>query len=133
MVAGLLGILFTPGTAFAAPTDKDCGDFATQQQAQSYFNSNGGSAAFDFNRLDTNHNGVACETYSYAGSQSTGSGSAAAGGTGNNSQVQQTPIGAVAAGGGGTAGANNEGLLAGGGLMLAGGGVLVTRRRFRRV
>jgi hypothetical protein len=43
--------------------DRDCPDFATQDQAQSYFESIGGSRTNDADRLDENHNGVACEDF----------------------------------------------------------------------
>ncbi|WP_211214585.1 excalibur calcium-binding domain-containing protein [Actinomycetospora chiangmaiensis] len=42
--------------------DRDCADFATQQQAQQYFESIGGSATNNADRLDENHNGIACES-----------------------------------------------------------------------
>jgi micrococcal nuclease len=42
--------------------DKDCADFATHAQAQTYFTSKGGSASNNVDRLDNNHDGIACET-----------------------------------------------------------------------
>ena len=44
--------------------DRDCADFATQDQAQEYFESIGGSRTNNADRLDENHNGVACESLS---------------------------------------------------------------------
>ncbi len=41
--------------------DKNCSDFATQEQAQAYFNSNGGSPSNDVDGLDRDHDGKACE------------------------------------------------------------------------
>jgi hypothetical protein len=41
------------------PTDRDCRDFASQAAAQSALRSHSG----DPERLDANHNGVACEEY----------------------------------------------------------------------
>jgi Excalibur calcium-binding domain len=41
--------------------DKDCDDFRNQAEAQRYFASDGGSARSNVDRLDPNHNGVACE------------------------------------------------------------------------
>ena len=41
------------------PTDRDCRDFASQAAAQSALRSHSG----DPQRLDANHNGVACEDY----------------------------------------------------------------------
>jgi micrococcal nuclease len=41
--------------------DKDCSDFATRQEAQNFFISQGGPAK-DPHKLDSDHDGVACET-----------------------------------------------------------------------
>jgi endonuclease YncB( thermonuclease family) len=49
-----------------APTsaqDRDCADFATQAEAQAYFTAGGGSPSYNFNNLDANHDGVACESF----------------------------------------------------------------------
>ena len=43
--------------------DKNCPNFATPQEAQSYFLSIGGSPSNNADRLDANHNGIACEDY----------------------------------------------------------------------
>ncbi len=43
-----------------ATVDKDCRDFTTQQAAQSYFLSKGGSATNNVDRLDNNHDGIVC-------------------------------------------------------------------------
>jgi micrococcal nuclease len=53
--------------AVSAPTagtgDMDCKDFATQAQAQAYFNEHGGSATNNVDRLDGNdHDGIVCES-----------------------------------------------------------------------
>lgn len=42
--------------------DKDCGDFKTQAEAQAYFKAGGGSPSYNFDRLDNDHDGVACES-----------------------------------------------------------------------
>lgn len=42
--------------------DKDCSDFSTHAEAQSYFNSKGGSSSINVDRLDNDHDGVACES-----------------------------------------------------------------------
>lgn len=42
--------------------DKDCGDFATQVTAQTYFEFNGGSATYNYDRLDSDADGTACES-----------------------------------------------------------------------
>ncbi len=41
--------------------DKDCKDFSSQAEAQAYFNSKGGSASNNVDRLDGDHDGAACE------------------------------------------------------------------------
>jgi hypothetical protein len=41
--------------------DRDCADFGSQSRAQRYFEDDGGSAAKNVDRLDPNHNGIACE------------------------------------------------------------------------
>jgi hypothetical protein len=41
--------------------DYDCGDFASQADAQAYFESDGGSATNNVDGLDSNTNGIACE------------------------------------------------------------------------
>ena len=42
--------------------DKDCSDFATQEDAQAYFESKGGSPTNNVDRLDSDHDGIACES-----------------------------------------------------------------------
>ncbi len=52
-------------TATQQPTtsgDKDCKDFKTQKEAQSYFEAGGGSKTYNFNALDSDHDGIACES-----------------------------------------------------------------------
>ena len=53
-----------PSSPSAAPLqDKDCKDFATQGEAQAYFDKNGGSATNNVDRLDGNdHDGIVCES-----------------------------------------------------------------------
>lgn len=41
--------------------DYDCWDFATQAEAQAYFELDGGSVYNNADGLDRNHNGLACE------------------------------------------------------------------------
>ena len=41
--------------------DKDCGDFASQAEAQAFYEATGGPAS-DPHRLDGNDDGVACES-----------------------------------------------------------------------
>lgn len=52
----------TNPSSFSTTGDKDCKDFTTQNQAQTYFNSKGGSASNNVDRLDGNdHDGRVCE------------------------------------------------------------------------
>lgn len=65
-LASLLVTLLVGGlTSVAGPAqamgDKDCGDFATQAEAQAFYLANGGPAA-DPHRLDAEGDGLACET-----------------------------------------------------------------------
>jgi hypothetical protein len=87
------------GTAAAAPGDLDCPDFTSQPQAQAYFESIGGSAARNADRLDRNRNGIACEDYPYATAAAPGT--LPAGGFG---QVSAVPSGGIETGGNDTGG-----------------------------
>lgn len=42
--------------------DRDCPDFATKADAQAYFDERGGSPGNDVDRLDADHDGIACES-----------------------------------------------------------------------
>lgn len=42
--------------------DKDCSDFATQEEAQAYFKSKGGSPTNNVDKLDSDQDGIACES-----------------------------------------------------------------------
>jgi micrococcal nuclease len=45
------------------PEDKDCSDFKSQNDAQEYFNSKGGSSTNNADKLDgSDHDGIVCET-----------------------------------------------------------------------
>lgn len=55
---GVLLIAALPSPASAS--DKDCSDFATQRAAQIFFLKHGGPR-YDPDRLDADHDGVACE------------------------------------------------------------------------
>ncbi|MEK6251658.1 MAG: excalibur calcium-binding domain-containing protein [Actinomycetota bacterium] len=50
------------GGGGSGAADKDCSDFATQAQAQAWFDSHGGSASNDVDGLDGDHDGKACES-----------------------------------------------------------------------
>jgi len=41
--------------------DKDCSDFGSHQEAQDYFESQGGSPSNNVDRLDRDRDGLACE------------------------------------------------------------------------
>ena len=58
-VGMLAAVLLLPAAAKAQ--DRDCSDFATQAEAQVFFASNGGSPTNNFDNLDRDHDGVACE------------------------------------------------------------------------
>jgi endonuclease YncB( thermonuclease family) len=59
IAAPAAALLLTGGSAAA---DRDCSDFSTQAEAQRYFVSHGGSPSNDVDRLDADHDGVACES-----------------------------------------------------------------------
>lgn len=59
---GAAALLLLPaGAALAQATDKDCTDFATQAEAQQYFDGRGGSATNNVDRLDDDGDGTVCE------------------------------------------------------------------------
>lgn len=62
----MLTMLALAPAAFAQ-ADRDCMDFASQAEAQNYFDANGGSPSNNFDNLDANNNGMACEDYDYGG------------------------------------------------------------------
>lgn len=83
--------------------DRDCADFATQQDAQRYFESIGGSSTNDADRLDENHNGVACESLSDDGDNQdaavTATGDDGSEATTSGKQVTEVPEGSAQTGG----------------------------------
>ena len=86
--AALLAVAATvplAGAAFAQ--DRDCADFATQEEAQAAL------LPGDPERLDADGDGVACENHAYPGAAPTGSDD-------DTTQVSATPVGGVEAGGG---------------------------------
>ncbi len=68
LVGGVAVLALTSaiGPGFVASSsgsaDRDCSDFTTQAEAQGYFTSHGGSPSNDFDNLDADHDGVACES-----------------------------------------------------------------------
>ena len=111
VAAGVL-VLFA-GPASAA-IDLECGDFATQADAQVVLDGN----PTDPNGLDADHDGQACEDFAYA----------------TSGQVATPPAGGVATGDGSTADSDAGALpfIAGGiGLAAAGAAALAARRNAR--
>jgi len=79
------------GSALAAGTaDRDCRDFLSQEQAQTYFTAIGGSSARNADRLDADRDGLACEDYAYA----------ATGAALGTAQVATVPVGGIDTGDG---------------------------------
>jgi endonuclease YncB( thermonuclease family) len=56
------GLVSAPTRASAREADKDCSDFTSQAAAQTFFLEHGGSASNNFDDLDADHDGVACES-----------------------------------------------------------------------
>ncbi len=52
----------TPKPAVVPGVDKDCKDFKTHAEAQAYFEAGGGSSTNNFDRLDSDGDGIACES-----------------------------------------------------------------------
>ena len=50
------------GHASAREADRDCNEFSNQAAAQAFFVEHGGSASDNFDDLDADHDGVACES-----------------------------------------------------------------------
>ena len=57
-----LGFVLALGLPSAYAADMDCGDFSTWAEAQKYFEDNGGSPTNNFNDLDRDHDGMACDS-----------------------------------------------------------------------
>ena len=128
LMTAALSIGFS-GTASAA--DLDCGNFATQAEAQAVLLAD----PSDPNRLDGNNNGQACEEYGYSGTSAPAAPtiSATTGATTSGStQVTTKPAGAVAAGDGSSSQDGSMLPYVLGGLAFAGaGGAAVAARRTR--
>lgn len=50
------------GSINASGGNKDCSDFETHKEAQGYFVSKGGSSTNNVDKLDSDHDGIACES-----------------------------------------------------------------------
>lgn len=134
VISGVLACAATlpfAGTAFAQ--DRDCPSFATQAEAQAFFESQGSA---DPHRLDADDDGVACENNSSEAPSDSGSGEAPSdsGSDGDGGQDQGvTPSGGVETGRGGMADNASDSAwqwgLTGAALLTAGGVVAVRHRR----
>ena len=62
LVAGAIGTGAAGAAGGSRALDKDCADFPDQASAQRYFDQNGGSPSNDFDLLDGDADGVACES-----------------------------------------------------------------------
>jgi hypothetical protein len=116
-VIALTAGLSLPVAGSAAAADLNCGDFATQAEAQAVL----AADPSDPNGLDGDDDGQACEEHGYSGS--------------SGGQVSRTPSGGVAAGDGSSAD-EGEGealpyVLGGLALVAAGGAALTARRAAR--
>ena len=120
LIAALVLALSAAPAALAQDGDKDCADFASQAEAQAYFEANGGSPTNNVDNLDADHDGQACEDFDYGGGTGGGTGGEDNGGVDN---------------GGGAlpfTGPNDTLLPAGTALLVAGLALLgVTRYRAR--
>src|SRR5829696_1495298 len=83
LIAVLVLALSAAPAALAQDGDKDCADFASQAEAQAYFEANGGSPTNNVDNLDADHDGQACESFDYGDGQG-GGGSPGGGGTGGS-------------------------------------------------
>jgi len=110
-------VFAVPGFAFAA--DKDCDDFASQEEAQKYWDEKGYSADYDPERLDRDNDGIPCEELSKGGGGDNNSGSGSDN-SGSSNQGGQLPK---------TATSHPTMVLIGSGILAAGAGLLLYRRR----
>ena len=119
LIAALVLALSAAPAALAQDADKDCADFASQAEAQAYFEANGGSPTNNVDNLDADHDGQACEAFDYGGG---GGDDGSTGGGGNDGGNGDLPF----------TGPNDTLLPAGTALLLAGLALVgVTRYRAR--
>src|SRR5688572_11999093 len=122
------GLLLTAGlslgvTGTANAADLDCSNFATQQEAQAVFNAD----PSDPNGLDSDDDGIACESLASGGTAEDGTITGAA-------QVSTPPAGGVSAGDGSSS-TSDAGVLPyalGGLAFTAAAGAAVAARRSSR-
>ena len=65
LITPLVLALSAAPPALAQDGDKDCADFSSQAEAQTYFEANGGSPTNNVDNLDADHDGQACEDFDY--------------------------------------------------------------------
>jgi len=138
-------VSFSVAGPAAAADQFNCSDFATQPQAQAQLNMD----RSDPNRLDANHNGIACEnlpggpeqspsTQGTPSPQGTNGGQSATSNSNSGSagsQVSTAPKGGIETGDGSTSkSSNSTPFILGGSLALiaVGGGISVAARRRSR-
>ena len=86
LVAGVVALALFGVVPTAYAVDKDCGDFATQAAAQSFFLEHGGPDD-DPHQLDADGDGVACESNPCPCNTSTGGGGGSGDGGGDQPKV----------------------------------------------
>jgi len=124
LTVAALAFLFG-GTAQAAD-DKNCSDFATQQEAQAYLASTPG----DPSNLDSDDDGIACETLTSGGTTQAASEDGTT--TGTTTQITRRPQGAIAAGDGSSSDGGSLRYVVGGVALTAAGGAAFAARRSSR-
>jgi opacity protein-like surface antigen len=80
LLATAVVLALSAAPAFAQDGDKDCPDFASHEEAQAYFEANGGSPTNNVDRLDADGDGLACEDHDYGDGGGTGGDDGAGGG-----------------------------------------------------
>ena len=82
--AALLVLLLPAPRATAREADRNCPDFPDQAAAQHFFTSHGGSPANNFDDLDADHDGIACESLPCPCSRAAAGGGSPGGGPGGS-------------------------------------------------
>jgi opacity protein-like surface antigen len=116
LLATAVVLALSAAPAFAQDGDKDCPDFASHEEAQAYFEANGGSPTNNVDRLDADGDGLACEDHDYGDGGGTG-GDDGAGDGGQDGELPFTGPG--------------DATLPAGAAMLAAGGLLLGATRYR--
>lgn len=111
-----------PEAMAAQAGDRDCGDFDSQQEAQDFFDENGGSPDNNVDRLDADGDGEACEDFSFSADDADDA---------DDGDDEPAPRGGIDTGLGGTAGERGRSVpgLMGLCLLAVSGALAVGRRR----